>query len=111
MPDVPVVSTDGVINFEIQDVCAQDGVSFCGSNDTKDTPRDDMGWNLPRPCIVVTLCGWTPKSDAEIAKEKRRKTKVERDRLRMSPNEFALQYAEILPLTPDDFAAMWSQEK
>lgn len=56
-PDLPVVingwSSDEGFTFEVTDVSPPGTCSFRGANDSKETPRDRLGWELPRECLPL----------------------------------------------------------
>ena len=71
-PDVPVTITDDCGTFEVASISELVSEEFNGAQDTAETPRDNMGWNEPRPCVALLPCEHTPPSkeqDEQIRKD------------------------------------------
>lgn len=112
-PDLPVVingwGSDEGSTFEVTQLTL--GASaFSGAGDTPATPRDNMGWQLPRPCIYLQHCAHTPRSKCQIEQAKAALEKMELDRKRLSPRAFAMQYAEIKLITPAETEEMGKRD-
>lgn len=108
-PDLPIVingwgSEEGS-SFEVSDSIT-DLLSFNGIGDTKNTPRDDLGYNIPRPCITLDHCERTPISDRQKAERENRKHQMEVDLDTLSEVALNLKYATCRGLTPDDISKM-----
>lgn len=105
-PNVPVVingwGSDEGFEFEVSGVSRKIKVSFSGSRDTKNVPRDKMGWQIPRECVQLITCESSPKSDAQIESRKSDREKAAKIK-KENPALYQRLYFEIKPLTPSDF--------
>ena len=59
-PNLPVVingwGSDEGFTFEVSEPLV-DEMTFNGVGDTVETPRDDLGYTIPRPCVALHY-GW-----------------------------------------------------
>ena len=113
-PDLPVVingwgSCEGS-TFEVNKAHKPSRASFNGEGDTRNTKRDSMGYNLPRPCISLDHCEQTPASKLELSQERARRRKMARDKKTMSSEAFCFRYATIRQLTPGELMALGNSE-
>lgn len=112
-PDLPVVingwGSDEGSTFEVTQL-SLGASAFSGAEDTPATPRDNMGWQLPRPCIYLEHCGYTPRSKLQNEQAKAALEHMERERQRLTPREFAMRYAEIKLLSPAEIEEMGKRD-
>ena len=69
-PDLPVIingwGSDEGFAFEV-DAADDSEEVFSGADDTKDTPRDELGYQVRRHCVTLGHCRRTPRSDEQVA--------------------------------------------
>lgn len=64
-PDLPVVingwGSDEGLTYEVKQPGPPEHHTYTGANDSKATPRNAHGWQLPRPSIALEQCDERPK--------------------------------------------------
>lgn len=113
-PNIPVIingwGSDEGLSFQVSGLSPVERMSFNGVGDTSTTKRDALGYNLPRKALALLHGKTTPPSRCQIAKEKRARKQIERDRKRLTPVAFGLRYASPTSLKPSDLIAMAENE-
>ena len=107
-PDLPVIingwGSDEGFAFEV-DAADDSEEVFSGADDTKDTPRDELGYQVRRHCVTLGHCRRTPRSDEQVAAALRHKQMVDSSG-RSCARAFELMFTKPTVLTPEELTRM-----
>ena len=114
LPNFPVVingwGSDEGFTFEVTSVSELGTCAFSGANDTKRTPRDEMGYQKPRKCLCLQHGKHTPLSNKQVAEERSQQRRIKRLKKTLPPETFNMMFPAIKPLTPEEITNMCEVE-